>query len=306
MAVLKASKVVKEFPPPTKNQPTVRALDGLDFEISGKTFVTMVGPSGCGKSTFLNIVSGVETPTSGSGEGHRRQRCAGNPGLRLPGPEVASLADRRRQLGATSIKINPRELEQIKLYLDMVGLQGFEQMYPAPSVLRQSRTMQRQPRPVPSPGPAHLCFMDSKSFSHLDAIMSPCPAWRIAGDLADTRKTVLFVTQLTRGPWQAVQLSASKCHHRGLRPWNYAHIQISLALPPGVFGPTGTWPGSRVEDSRRVLSHMESLHSESSSTPGSLLPTASSSRSTVVASHSLGLRIASSLRPAGQGRSSTH
>ncbi len=66
MAVLKANKVVKEFPPPTKNQPTVRALDGLEFELSGQTFVTMVGPSGCGKSTFLNIVSGVETPTSGS------------------------------------------------------------------------------------------------------------------------------------------------------------------------------------------------------------------------------------------------
>ena len=66
MAVLKATKVVKEFPPPTKHQPTVRALDGLDFEMHGKTFVCMVGPSGCGKSTFLNIVSGVETPTSGS------------------------------------------------------------------------------------------------------------------------------------------------------------------------------------------------------------------------------------------------
>ena len=34
--------------------------------MSGQTFVSMVGPSGCGKSTFLNIVSGVETPTSGS------------------------------------------------------------------------------------------------------------------------------------------------------------------------------------------------------------------------------------------------
>ena len=66
MAVLKASHVVKEFPPPTKHQPTVRALDGLDFELAGQTFVTMVGPSGCGKSTFLNIVSGIETPTSGS------------------------------------------------------------------------------------------------------------------------------------------------------------------------------------------------------------------------------------------------
>ena len=30
MAVLQANQVVKEFPPPTKHQPTVRALDGLD------------------------------------------------------------------------------------------------------------------------------------------------------------------------------------------------------------------------------------------------------------------------------------
>ena len=95
VAILKATKVVKEFPPPTKHQPTVRALDGLDFEMSGQTFVSMVGPSGCGKSTFLNIVSGIETPTSGSVDGHGRRRRAGTAGLRLPGPEAAALADRR-------------------------------------------------------------------------------------------------------------------------------------------------------------------------------------------------------------------
>ena len=73
---LQAKQVVKEFPPPTKHQPTVRALDGIDFEMSGQTFVSMVGPSGCGKSTFLNIVSGIETPTSGSVSRHGRRRLA--------------------------------------------------------------------------------------------------------------------------------------------------------------------------------------------------------------------------------------
>ena len=94
MAILKATKVVKEFPPPTKHQPTVRALDGLDFEMGGQTFVSMVGPSGCGKSTFLNIVSGIETPTTGSVSVSADERRAGAARLRVPGPAAPPVADR--------------------------------------------------------------------------------------------------------------------------------------------------------------------------------------------------------------------
>jgi len=44
----------------------VRALDGVDLELSPGEFVVMLGPSGSGKSTLLNILGGLDRPTEGS------------------------------------------------------------------------------------------------------------------------------------------------------------------------------------------------------------------------------------------------
>src|SRR5262245_28834748 len=43
----------------------VRALRGVDFEMSSGEFVAVMGPSGCGKSTLLNVIAGLDTPTDG-------------------------------------------------------------------------------------------------------------------------------------------------------------------------------------------------------------------------------------------------
>src|SRR5947207_1192569 len=45
---------------------TVRALDGVGLDIGRGDFLGIVGSSGSGKSTILNLLAGLDTPTSGS------------------------------------------------------------------------------------------------------------------------------------------------------------------------------------------------------------------------------------------------
>ena len=44
---------------------TTPALDGVSFDIQKGEVIVILGPSGSGKSTMLNVLSGIDTPTSG-------------------------------------------------------------------------------------------------------------------------------------------------------------------------------------------------------------------------------------------------
>lgn len=44
----------------------ITAIDDLSFDLEDQEFLCIVGSSGCGKSTLLNILSGLETKTSGN------------------------------------------------------------------------------------------------------------------------------------------------------------------------------------------------------------------------------------------------
>ncbi|MDO4299518.1 MAG: ABC transporter ATP-binding protein [Lachnospiraceae bacterium] len=43
----------------------VKALDGIDLTVERGEFVAIVGSSGSGKTTFLNMIGGLDVPTSG-------------------------------------------------------------------------------------------------------------------------------------------------------------------------------------------------------------------------------------------------
>ena len=45
---------------------TVKALDGIDLEVSEGELIILLGPSGSGKTTLLNCLSALDSPTSGN------------------------------------------------------------------------------------------------------------------------------------------------------------------------------------------------------------------------------------------------
>ncbi len=74
---LSLSGVTKEYP----GTPPVRALRGVDLEITDGELVAIVGPSGSGKSTLLHVMGTLDRATSGD--------------VHVAGFDIASLSDRR-------------------------------------------------------------------------------------------------------------------------------------------------------------------------------------------------------------------
>lgn len=59
---IQVSNLVKTFDTPAG---PLNVLRGIDLEVHKGDFVAIVGPSGSGKTTFLNMLTAVDTPTSG-------------------------------------------------------------------------------------------------------------------------------------------------------------------------------------------------------------------------------------------------
>lgn len=118
----------------------VQALRSVDFEARPGEFIVILGPSGSGKSTFLNIVGGLDRPSSGEAwfEDHNLATASEAQLTRYRRDHVGfifqfynlmpTLTARENVRLVTEISVRPMQPEQA---LAMVGLEDRMDHFPA-------------------------------------------------------------------------------------------------------------------------------------------------------------------------------
>jgi NitT/TauT family transport system ATP-binding protein len=93
----------------TASGEVIRATDRLTFEVAAGEFVCLLGPSAAGKTLLLNVLAGLETPTSGEA------LVDGRP-ITGPGPDRAVLFQEPSLFPWLSVRGN------VELALEFVGV----------------------------------------------------------------------------------------------------------------------------------------------------------------------------------------
>lgn len=170
-------------------------LNNINLEIETGEFICIVGASGCGKTTLLNLVAGLETPTTGEitvdGEkvtkpGADRTVMFQEHGL-YPWLNVIENVKFPLKLAGAS---KEEQEEKANHYLDMVGLSAYKE-YPIHQIsggMKQRTAL------------ARALTMDSKvllmdePFSALDKQTSNQLREELQKIWLETHKTILFIT----------------------------------------------------------------------------------------------------------------
>lgn len=135
---LSLTGVTKSFVAPRTGQHTL-AVSDMSLAIETGEFICIVGPSGCGKSTVLNMIAGLDSPTSGKIEKDGEQILG--PGADrgvmfqdyalMPWQTVERNVGFGLRHGTPGKNLTPNECSQrIAHFIDLVGLKGSEQKYP--------------------------------------------------------------------------------------------------------------------------------------------------------------------------------
>ncbi|MCH8475095.1 MAG: ABC transporter ATP-binding protein [Opitutales bacterium] len=113
----------------------VTALQGINFTLHRREFLSVIGPSGCGKSTLIRILAGLEIPTSGqvSVDGQVVRGPGADRGMvfqsytLFPWLTVKQNVMFGLKIGGNSA--NKAEAEA-REWINLVGLDRFENSYP--------------------------------------------------------------------------------------------------------------------------------------------------------------------------------
>ncbi len=171
------------------------ALDNVSLDIADSEFVTVVGPSGCGKTTLMNILGGLELPTSGQG------LVDGKP-VTGPGPERGVIFQqyalfpwltvrKNVEFGLETAGMSKAERHAIaEKYIAMVGLEQFADALPKmlSGGMRQRCAIARAYAVNPS-----ILLMD-EPFGALDALTRVRLQEQLLETWSQDRRTVMFIT----------------------------------------------------------------------------------------------------------------
>jgi NitT/TauT family transport system ATP-binding protein len=112
------------------------ALDRVSLEVAPGKITTVVGPSGCGKTTLLRLASGMIAASAGS-VSHKGEVVRGlNQGIGFVTqdsnlfPWLTALGNVEFALAVRGVGRRERR-ERARHWLRLVGLDGFENFYPA-------------------------------------------------------------------------------------------------------------------------------------------------------------------------------
>jgi NitT/TauT family transport system ATP-binding protein len=177
----------------------VVALENVNLNVDGHVFVSIVGPSGCGKSTLLNILTGIETPSSGTVTITQDSHDA-NPGYVFQAARLLPWRSVMDNLMFVQKERTDAVRQRCQKYLDMVQLGDKGDKYPGElsGGMQQRVGIARAFSIEPD-----VLFMD-EPFSHLDAITARSLRRELHEMWKQTKKTVLFVTH---DVGEAVELS---------------------------------------------------------------------------------------------------
>ncbi|HET8562779.1 MAG TPA: ABC transporter ATP-binding protein [Candidatus Binatia bacterium] len=179
----------------TSGARVVHALEHVSFEIQAGDFVCIVGPSGCGKSTLLKMIAGLLPATSGQilVNGKSVSAPLENVGMVFQSPVLLKW---RPVIGNVLLPVEfakldtAAHLETARALIRLVGLEGFEEMYPHQLSGGMQQRVSLCRALVTDP---QLLLMD-EPFGALDAMTRDELDLELLRLWEEKKKTVLFVT----------------------------------------------------------------------------------------------------------------
>lgn len=174
---------------------SVVAIDHVNLEVKDGEFVMIVGPSGCGKTTLINILGGLNTPSSGQVllDGRPVEGPGADRGMVFQGYSLFPWLSVQKnvEFGLKMKKVPRDKRSQIaQKYIELVGLSGFEQALPKQlsGGMKQrvaiARTLANEPE---------ILLMD-EPFGALDAQTRVVMQELLADISKKTKTTILFIT----------------------------------------------------------------------------------------------------------------